>query len=113
MTTHNMNLHLQPFNAIKCGAKTIEMRLFDEKRQLVNVGDCILFTCTANEETLLCRVVRMYRYPTFADMYAAWDKIALGYANDEVADPADMYRYYSPEKEMHYGVVGIQVEKID
>ena len=31
--THEMRLHDEPFNLIKNGTKTIELRLYDEKRR--------------------------------------------------------------------------------
>lgn len=36
---HNMNLNNRPFESIKEGTKTIELRLNDEKRSLLKVGD--------------------------------------------------------------------------
>lgn len=36
---YEMKLNNEPFNSIKSGMKTIEMRLNDEKRQKLNVGD--------------------------------------------------------------------------
>ena len=41
--THEMKLHPAPFDLIKSGRKTVEMRLNDEKRQLVRIKDCIRF----------------------------------------------------------------------
>ena len=41
-----MNLAPSPFEMIKSGAKTIELRLYDEKRRAVKVGDTIEFTNT-------------------------------------------------------------------
>ena len=41
---HYMNLASEPFEQIKSGAKTIELRLYDEKRQNVSEGDNIIFT---------------------------------------------------------------------
>ena len=38
---HQMKLKLSPFQKIKNGSKTIELRLYDEKRQKVQVGDFI------------------------------------------------------------------------
>lgn len=35
---HEMRLHNEPFELIRNGSKTIEMRLYDEKRQLIKVG---------------------------------------------------------------------------
>ena len=40
---HKMNLWNDSFEAIKCGSKTIEMRLNDEKRSLIKIGDEIEF----------------------------------------------------------------------
>ena len=44
MTTHQMKLAKAPFDKIAHGQKIIESRLFDEKRQLINIGDDIEFT---------------------------------------------------------------------
>ena len=38
---HKMKLKLSPFEKIKDGSKTIELRLYDEKRQKVKIGDFI------------------------------------------------------------------------
>ena len=40
---HQMKLFNGPFQIIKSGSKTIEMRLNDEKRKLINVNDIIEF----------------------------------------------------------------------
>ena len=40
---HKMKLNESPFNRMKKGTKTIEFRLFDEKRQKIKVGDKIEF----------------------------------------------------------------------
>ena len=39
----SMKLQPKPFAAIKNGTKTIEMRLWDEKRKHITVGDTIEF----------------------------------------------------------------------
>lgn len=47
----NASLHetkQRPFEKIKSGSKTIEMRLFDEKRQRISVGDFIEFSSADN-----------------------------------------------------------------
>lgn len=35
---HRMNLHKAPFEMIRSGAKTIELRLYDEKRKKIKAG---------------------------------------------------------------------------
>ena len=107
--THQMKLQSAPFLAIKSGRKKIEMRLFDEKRSLIKVGDMVEFTDVKTGEKLLCTVVNMHRYPTFADLYANHTKEEIGYTEGEQADPADMLAYYSQEEIARYGVVGIEL----
>ena len=40
---HQMKLNNKPFNMIKNGRKNIELRLYDEKRRKLNIGDEIIF----------------------------------------------------------------------
>ena len=52
---HCMKLNRDPFEKIKSGSKTIEMRLFDEKRQRISVGDFIEFSSAEkNTDTSDC-----------------------------------------------------------
>ena len=39
---HEMRLNNEPFNKIKEGTKTVELRLLDEKRKTLRVGDKII-----------------------------------------------------------------------
>ena len=41
---HSMKLNVEPFEAIRNHKKTVEIRLNDEKRQKVKIGDTIVFT---------------------------------------------------------------------
>ena len=41
---HKMKLNESPFERIKNGKKTIEFRLYDEKRQQIKIGDKIEFS---------------------------------------------------------------------
>lgn len=40
---HKMKLQEDPFKRIKNGTKTVEFRLYDEKRQSIQIGDEIEF----------------------------------------------------------------------
>ena len=62
---HQMKLNPVPFENIKIGSKDIEMRLNDEKRKLVKVGDYIRFTNIETGEILTALVIARYEYPTF------------------------------------------------
>jgi ASC-1-like (ASCH) protein len=59
-----MSLYEQPFNNILCGSKTIEIRLNDEKRRKVIVGDYIVFSRLPEQvEKLKVQVVELHKYP--------------------------------------------------
>lgn len=112
MTKHEMHLHNDPFNKIKNGTKTIEIRLNDEKRRLIQVNDNIVFTNRFNGEEITAKVVNLHHYENFASLYQDFDKISLGYNIEDEAQPKDMEMYYSKEEQEKYGVVGIEVQVI-
>ena len=106
---HQMKLWNDSFIAIKNKTKTIEMRLNDEKRSKINVGDIIEFTNTATLEILRVKVDKIYKYNNFEQLYEKHDKISIGYDEDEVADANDMLMYYKKEEILKYGVLAIKV----
>ena len=108
---HNMKLHAAPFEKIKSGEKTIELRLFDEKRQKIQVGDFVVFTNIATGEKLQAKVKKLHRFNSFEGLYQALPLLQCGYTEDDVATahPDDMLAYYSAEEQQKYGVVGIEL----
>ncbi len=105
-----MRLHKEPFELIKNGSKTIELRLYDEKRQMINEGDTITFENRSDGDKIQVRVIALHKYPSFEELYKHFDKVSIGYKEDEEADPKDMELYYSIEEQSKYGVVGIEME---
>lgn len=110
---HKMKLQNKPFTMIKDGIKTIEMRLYDEKRSKININDKIEFTNALTDEKMLVRVVNIYKYKSFEELYQNHDKKSIGYKEDEQANPKDMSMYYSDEDISKYGVVGIEIKICD
>lgn len=107
---HNMKLQPHPFEMIKKGIKTIEMRLYDEKRQEVNIGDEIEFLNMETNEVLNVKVIKIHRYSNFEELYSYFSKEQLGYRKEEIAKPEDMSKYYSKEDILKYGVLGIEIK---
>lgn len=109
---HEMSLAPVPFQKIKSGQKTLELRLNDEKRRGIAVGDEILFTNTQTGERMTARVLALYPFASFQELYRALPLDRCGYAQEEIyrADPADMNAYYSEEKQKKYGALGIEIE---
>ena len=107
---HTMNLHNAPFEGIKSGTKTVEMRLYDERRKDIKVGDTILFTNNTTGEQLMVQVTKMEVFANFEELYRNYDKVAIGYTANEIANPADMHLYYTSEQIATYGVVAIGIK---
>lgn len=108
--THEMRLHDEPFTLIKNGTKTIEMRLYDEKRREIHEGDSIEFTNRITNEKIMTDVIKLHIYKSFKELYEHFNKISLGYKENEEANPEDMKSYYSQEEQDKYGVVGIELK---
>lgn len=110
---HKMKLNEVPFNCIKNKTKTIEMRLYDEKRQLLKENDYIEFTNITTQEKILTKIISLNVYSNFQELYSHYDKGAIGYASDEIPNPSDMEAFYSKEEQSKYGVVAIEIQVKD
>lgn len=108
---HKMKLNQEPFEKIKNGTKTVEFRLYDEKRRTVQIGDEIEFSKLPElQEKLLVKVIDLYKEESFAKLFK---KVFAGGDENEVRKKAEaMYKFYTPETEKEYGVVGIKIEVI-
>lgn len=105
-----MNLNPEPFEAIKSGRKTVEMRLNDNRRKALCKGDFIVFTNTETKEELTVRILGKHVYSDFHELYRNHEKTTIGYGENDVADPLDMLKYYPEEKIKKYGALAIEIE---
>ena len=109
---HEMRLNNEPFNKIKEGTKTVELRLLDEKRKALRVGDKIIFTNRANNEKIDVLVTNLFKADSFAPIYEKYFYVAMGYNEEDDAKPEDMEEYYSKEEIKKYGCIAIEIEKV-
>ena len=108
MTSHQLKLATEPFNAIISGNKTIESRLYDVKRQKIQIGDRIIFTNRDNsEQTVTAEVIGLLRYATFRDLFSHNNPRKFGGDNVEWLEN-QISEFYSIEDQKIYGVVGIE-----
>lgn len=107
-----MKLNNGPYERIDAGTKTVELRLYDEKRQLLKINDYIEFTNRKNQKKLLVIIEELKIYKDFAELYKNYDKVSMGYDEEEVANPEDMKEYYSAKDQEKYGVIAIKIKKI-
>lgn len=112
MKNHMMNLNPSPFKMIREGNKTIELRLYDEKRKRISIGDTITFVNTDNPNDAICAsVIDLFVFDSFDELYKNLPLLECGYKKEDIdtASPCDMEKYYSKEMQQQYGVVGIQI----
>ena len=109
---HYMNLCPEPFEMIRSGEKTIELRLNDEKRKAISVGDTIVLTNTQdNSRQISATVTALHKFKNFAELYNKLPLLKCGYTEKDIdsAKPDDMNVYYSKELEEKYGALGIEL----
>ena len=112
MNTHQLQLATVPFDAITSGAKTIESRLYDEKRQTIQIGDTIIFTNRENtDQTVSVKVIGLLRYETFYDLFSHNNPAKFGGESIEWLEN-QINEFYSIDDQRKDGVIGIEFELI-
>ena len=111
---HEMKLQTSSFNCMKFGTKNIEIRLNDEKRQLIKIGDIIKFIEESNSNNFfLVKVIGILKYKSFNDLINDFD---MKYFFDKDTSKEELLKnlneFYSEEKQKKYNAVGIKILKI-
>ena len=108
--THKMKLVDFAFNAIKNREKDVELRLNDEKRQMINIGDIIEFVHIDTNEIIKVEVINLYKYSTFEELFSKFDHKRFGLKDTDTSDI--MNNFYSIEDQEKYGALGIEIKLI-
>lgn len=108
---HQMGLYGEYFSSIKVGKKMVEVRLNDDKRRKIKVGDTIEFIkAPKNNETLRAQVAELRKYDTFKEMYEDIpfkDFDCEGWTMEEMIKGT--YEIYTPEQEKQWGTLAITI----
>ena len=113
--THEMKLQPEYYNFILNGTKRIEIRLYDEKRQNIKLGDTIKFLKEPElSESFNAKVTGLLRYNSFKDMFKDFD---ISILSDKSMTKEELIKvleqFYTKEKQERYGVLGIRIELLD
>lgn len=107
--THKLFLQQKYFDLIQKGLKTIELRLNDEKRKKIKVGDLIYFHPNDEKENILnVKVIKIHKSKTFEELILKIDKKDAGFDSDEELVKT-MVEFYSIDRQRENGVLGIEV----
>lgn len=111
---HNMKLFEGPVERIKKNTKIIELRLFDDKRKKIKIGDLIIFSKLPDQrEKITVEVTGLLIYKTFSELIMDFPASYLGYTEkDKEYLKNSMYEIYSAEDEKKYGALGIKIKRI-
>lgn len=108
MAIIEMNLARKPFDLIRDGSKVVDIRVNDEKRQTIKIGDTIRFNSLQTFECCEREVVDLQYFKSFSDLFDSFDSILLGARNlskEQFLENA--YTYNTKKEEEKYGVVAI------
>ena len=109
---HTMKVQTKYYQLLKNGTKTIELRLWDEKRQLIQVGDSITFSdLSDSNDTFQAQVVALHRAPSFDKLCDMIQPQQAGFSTKEELIDC-LQEFYTHENQQKYGVVGIEVRRI-
>jgi len=108
----DMHLNHQPFMAIKNGTKTIEVRLNDEKRSKLQVGEEIRFTDLKTDEKVITKIIGLEQFTSFKDLFRKYSGVIIGSPEEESIAELDRenQEIYSREMEKKYGALAIKIK---
>jgi len=111
---HEMRLSARPYEAVRAGRKRFEIRLMDEKRQRIKVGDTIRFTrLPETAPHLRVTVLGLRQYATFEELYRdipLRDIDCEGWTVEELV--RSTYEIYTSQQELQFGALAIEIEVI-
>ncbi|MBR6412903.1 MAG: ASCH domain-containing protein [Alphaproteobacteria bacterium] len=105
-----MKVQKKYYNLLKNGVKTIELRLFDEKRKKIKIGDKIIFENLDNAaDYFIGEVIALHRAQDFHELSGLIPISKTGF-NTQKELVETMEKFYPLEKQKKEGVLGIEIK---
>jgi len=108
-----MHLESEIFDLVNNNIKDIEIRLNDKKRKKLKVGDIINVVNRGNNESINVKIIGLQYFHSFKECINNYDLSRL--YNDKITSDEFLnllYKFYTKEDEIKYGVVAIAFIKI-
>ena len=107
-----MKVQTKYYRLLKSDVKTIELRLWDEKRRQIKAGDKITFSDLSDpDDTFVAKVIALHHAPNFDELCDIISPEKAGFATKEELIQC-LQEFYTPENQQEYGVVGIEIKRI-
>ena len=108
----SMSLRPEYYEMVRSGEKDIELRLYDEKRRRMRNGNMLLIYNAQNRNDYIhAKIVRLHIAKSFADLATKISMPRTGFASLNALMTA-ISKFYDPDTESKYGIVGIELEVI-
>ena len=107
-----MKLDASSFERINAGNKVVEVRLFDEKRKNIKIGDSITFLKLPDiKESVKTVVTGISTFKSFNDLFSVFGPEYFGRPESMSVEDfiLGMREVYSEEDEKKFGVIGIHI----
>ena len=106
---HEMRLYEKSFKEVLNGSQKFNVRLYDEKRKLLNLGDIIVFhKFDEPEKTIMVRVIGLFRTISFHNLFITIDPELTGAPEKAHKKAIEMSELYSDSYIPKHEVLGIQ-----
>ena len=111
MKTYTMKLQPKHYYFMKNGTKRIELRLYDEKRSKICIGDEIIFYKEPLlDESFSTTVVALLHYNSFEDLINDYGiEICADKSISKKQLLSELEKFYTKEKQQKLGILGIKV----
>ncbi len=111
---HFMRVQEKYYNLLKSGKKTVELRLNDDKRRQIKVGDKIEFTNGSDKnDRFYAQVVALHTAPDFETLCTNYITPQQGGFDTKEELLSVLEEFYTPAAQKKYGVVGIEIKVLD
>ncbi len=109
---HEMKLKAIYFDLITTGKKIYEIRLNDEKRRQIKVGDTIIFKKEPLlMDTIKAKVENLTYFQSFKEMLDILPLYQIGFQENTKDEVENIYHSFYPEsEEKQYGIVAIKIK---
>lgn len=110
---HKLKLQTIYFDKIQRGEKIYEVRLNDEKRQQIKIGNTLLLRKEPELKTTLeVKVVDLIYFASFDALVNTLPLEKIGFSGVSKTAVKNIYRqFYTEENEKRYGVVAIKLQR--
>ena len=112
ISVHSMTLKREFFDKVSKGSKTVELRLYDEKRKCIKTGDLIRFGVDDHSgEMITVKVLGAYVYPSFEVLVDDFDARSMGFAKRKPSYISEYMKvFYEGNDACKNGVIAIRMK---